>query len=296
MELNSSAPLYSVVVPVFQSATYIKANIKRIAAVMDSLGSAYEMILVDDHSTDGTWPVLLELKAEVPHLRVYKLDRNIGQTPATLAGATQAKGEYIITLDDDLQHPPEEIPKLIAAMQSHEVDIVFGDPENRYHAYKQHPALVGLGKFLFHQVFLRRYKKLNFFTTFRLFRASLLRENGGTWSHMFFIWQLKPARAMHIPTKHQGRQQGSTNHTLGKLLRHFAPFLCYFGVRTAVVLQVLVVLAAVAYIVQLQYARDASPTAKNIIVFFALAVIFAKLTLTSQLRRLEQRPYTITQG
>lgn len=296
MDINIDKPPYSIVMPVFQSAAYLETNVARVVAVMDALGAGYEIILVDDDSTDGTWDILLKLKATTPHLRVFRLARNVGQTPATYAGALQAKGAYIITLDDDLQHPPEEIPKLIAAIKQNPVDVVFGNPENRYHAYKQHPALVWFGKFLFHQVFMRRYRKLHFFTTFRLFKASMLRQNGGPWSHLFFIWQLDPSRAMHIPTKHKGRQQGQTNHTFTKLVRHFAPFLLYFGLRTMVVLQVLVALGAVAYILQLQYASNVFSFWPQVIVAIALVVTVVKRLLKAQLNSMEHTTQSVIEG
>lgn len=290
MDINSDKPLYSTVMPVFQSEAYLQANVARVVAVMDALGDAYEIILVDDNSTDGTWDMLLKLKAVTPHLRIFRLARNVGQTPATYTGALQAHGEYIITLDDDLQHPPEEIPKLIKAFKQNQVDIVFGNPENRHHAYKQHPALVLFGKFLFHQVFMRRYRKLFFFTTFRLFRSSLLKKNGGPWGHLFFIWQLDPARCMDVPTKHQKRMQGTSNHTFWKLVRHFAPFLYYFSIRSIWALQ-LVLLIGVAFVL--------ASNNKTHTLFIALLLMVALLLrkiLQYRLAKIEKAKCTITES
>jgi glycosyltransferase involved in cell wall biosynthesis len=290
MDINSDKPLYSIVMPVFQSAAYIQVNVARVAAVMDAIGAGYEIILVDDNSSDDTWGMLVKLKATTPHLRIFRLARNVGITPATYAGALQANGEYIITLDDDLQHPPEEIPKLIAALNQNQVDIVFGNPENRHHAYKLHPALVWFGKFLFHQVYMRRYRKLFFFTTFRLFRASLLQKNGGPWGHLFFIWQLDPRRCMDVPTQHQKRMQGTSNHNFWKQVRHFAPFLYYFSIRTIWAFQV-VLLIWVAFML-----ANNDKTYTLFIAILLMVALAVRWILQLRLAKMEKAKHTITES
>lgn len=287
---------YSVVIPVFQAKEYIWPSVLRVVQVMDAIGYPYEIVLTDDHSTDGTWEELKKLKAQFSQVRIFQLSQNVGQTPATMAGAQQAAGQYIITLDDDLQHPPEEIPKLIAAINANEVDIVFGDPEHRHHPNKQHPVLVSIGRFMFHSVYMRRYRKLNFFTTFRIFKAGLLSANGGPWSHLFFIWQLNPARAMHITTEHLPRKQGMSNHTALRLVRHFSPFLWYFSLRTLVVLQVLLLLGALAYYGYQYQGEDLDKSNGYLILAFAVAAFVAKQAIAAQLRRIEKQKGTITEG
>jgi glycosyltransferase involved in cell wall biosynthesis len=287
---------YSVVIPVFRAKDYIQASVLRVMRTMDAIGLPYEIILADDHSTDGTWEVLKSIKAQYPQVCIAQLSANIGQTPATFLGATLAKGALIITLDDDLQHPPEEIPKLIAAIEANNIDIVFGDPEQRHHPNKQHPWLVVVGKFMFHRVFLRQYRKLNFFTTFRLFKRDLLSANGGQWSHLFFIWQLNPGRAIHTPTKHEPRKQGTSNHTLLRLIRHFSPFLWYFALRTTVVLQVLLLMGALAYYGYQFQGENFNLSNGNWILALAVLVFLAKQAVFAKLRKLENLKSTITEG
>jgi glycosyltransferase involved in cell wall biosynthesis len=287
---------YSVVIPVFRAKDYMQASVLRVMRTMDAIGLPYEIILADDHSTDGTWEVLKSIKAQYAQVRIAQLSTNIGQTPATYLGATLANGDLIITLDDDLQHPPEEIPNLIAAFEANDVDIVFGDPEQRQHPNRQHPFLVAVGKFMFHRVFLRQYRKLNFFTTFRLFKRGLLSVNGGPWSHLFFIWQLSPNRAMHTPTKHEPRKQGASNHTALRLIRHFSPFLWYFALRTAVVLQVLLLLGALAYYGYQYQGEDLDLSNGYWILAFAVIVFVAKQAVFAKLRKLENLNSTITEG
>lgn len=287
---------YSIVMPVFQAGAYIAASVARVVNAMDSIGQPYEIVLVDDHSTDETWKVLKQIKVANPSVRILRLGQNGGQTPATMAGAQHAKGELIITLDDDLQHPPEEIHKLIEAFESNDVDVVFGDPENRHHPNRQHPFLVSVGRFMFHSVYMRKYRNLNFFTTFRLFRADLLSTNGGPWSNLFFIWQLNPARAMHINTIHIARQQGQSNHTVGRLFRHFAPFLWYFSLRTVWVLQLLLLVVAIAYFANQYFANDVDLSKGHWILLMALVLIALKMFVMGVLKRMERVDLLVTEG
>ena len=120
-------PYYSVVVPVFNSEASLRELRDRLLPVMDSTGRPYEIIFVDDGSADGSWKVLEQLKAEHPgSITGIKLAKNFGQHSATFCGFQFAQGEYILTLDDDLQHPPEEIPKLICRMEETDAELVYG--------------------------------------------------------------------------------------------------------------------------------------------------------------------------
>jgi undecaprenyl-phosphate 4-deoxy-4-formamido-L-arabinose transferase len=109
----ANAPLdLSIVVPAFNEAANIPELVRRTRASVDHLGS-WELILVDDGSTDATWAEVQRAAAECSEVIGVKLQRNFGQHPAVSAGFASARGEVIVTLDADLQNPPEEIPKLV---------------------------------------------------------------------------------------------------------------------------------------------------------------------------------------
>src|SRR5438093_763200 len=101
----------SVVVPVYNSEGSLPLLITRVEAVLRSRGCPYELILVDDGSRDGSWTVICDLMAKSHAVRGIALMRNYGQHNALLCGIRAAVHELIVTMDDDLQHPPEEIPK-----------------------------------------------------------------------------------------------------------------------------------------------------------------------------------------
>ncbi len=116
---------YSVVIPVFNSEQIVATTIDRTVAFFESHGFAYEIILVNDGSTDHSWDVLRRAPARYPHVRVVNLLRNYGQHNANLCGFRRATGDYVITMDDDLQNPPEEIIHLIEKAMTGP-DVVFG--------------------------------------------------------------------------------------------------------------------------------------------------------------------------
>ncbi len=114
--MSDAVPLYSVVIPIYNEAPCLRELHARLAAVMDRLEGGYEVLLVDDGSRDGSAELIDSLAAADPRLRAIHFTRNFGQHPAVYAGFDHARGRIIITLDGDLQNPPEEIPKLLAKL------------------------------------------------------------------------------------------------------------------------------------------------------------------------------------
>mgnify|MGYP003946219387 CR=1 FL=1 len=105
--------MISVVAPVFNEHSTLPELHRRLTDVLGTLGP-YEIVLVDDGSSDGSWDALLELAARDPHLRLLRLSRNFGHQAALSAGLDAARGEAIVLIDADLQDPPELIPQLVA--------------------------------------------------------------------------------------------------------------------------------------------------------------------------------------
>ena len=127
--------LYSIVVPVYNSEHTLPKLHDRVRRVFDeTLGFAFELILVDDHSRDRSWQVMKQLHDEDPRVKIIQLARNFGQPSATLCGFSYARGNYVITMDDDLQHQPEELPKMIRYLLEHDdTDVVLATYVGRKH-------------------------------------------------------------------------------------------------------------------------------------------------------------------
>jgi polyisoprenyl-phosphate glycosyltransferase len=120
-------PSLSVVIPTYRGRASLRLLIDQLVEVLTSEGWGFEVIVVNDASPDDTWQVLLEAVAEHSSLRAIDLLRNHGQAAATMCGLAHAEGDLVATMDDDLQQPPEELPKLLAALLDHpEWDVVVG--------------------------------------------------------------------------------------------------------------------------------------------------------------------------
>ena len=125
-------PSISVVVPVYKSEAILPDLVQRLSQALPSLAEAYELILVNDCSPDRSWEVIFKLAEQYSWIRPINLMRNYGQHNALLCGIRAARYDVIVTMDDDLQHPPEEIPKLLEVLASG-YDVVYGTPEQEQH-------------------------------------------------------------------------------------------------------------------------------------------------------------------
>src|SRR5947199_2428019 len=113
-------PKYSIVVPFHNEEENVNTLYDRLSAVMEATGESFEMVFVDDGSNDGTFRLLREILSVDSRVAVVKLRRNFGQTSALAAGFDHATGEYIIAMDGDLQHDPNDIPGFIKDRRSEE--------------------------------------------------------------------------------------------------------------------------------------------------------------------------------
>jgi glycosyltransferase involved in cell wall biosynthesis len=112
------ARMLSVVAAAFDEADVLPGFVARLAAVLEATGEEWEVVLVDDGSRDGTWGAIAAASAADPRIRGIRLSRNFGHQLALTAGLSVARGDGVITMDSDLQHPPEVIPALLAAARS----------------------------------------------------------------------------------------------------------------------------------------------------------------------------------
>ncbi len=115
--MTTGAPRVSVVIPLFNEARNVDPLLDRLLATLDGLGEPFEVVAVDDGSRDDTLALLRARAASRPELRVVPLARNFGQHAAVLAGFDAAQGAWVVTLDADLQNPPEEVPRLVALLR-----------------------------------------------------------------------------------------------------------------------------------------------------------------------------------
>ena len=220
---------YSIVVPVFNSEKTIEELCERIDSILPSFGGGYEIILVDDGSSDNSWFVLQKLHRKNPRIKIIRLMKNFGQDNALLCGFQHALGDYIITLDDDLQNPPEEIPKLIAAIKGKSADVIFGVPREKKHSWIKNAGSYGHRRVL-HMVF-KHHPKIKV-SSFRIIRREILNfiiQNKTPNPRLTYMLFEGTERIGSIEVEHHSREIGKTTYTMSKLIRLFLDAVLYYS-------------------------------------------------------------------
>ncbi|MDX9872794.1 MAG: glycosyltransferase family 2 protein [Clostridia bacterium] len=129
--MNPSVIEISVVIPVWNEARHLHRTLKTIAGFVQQSAATFELIVIDDGSTDDTWQALCTLRQEIPELAGLRLSRNFGKERALCAGLEHARGQAVIIMDGDLQHPPEVIPQMIELWRTQPVKIIEGVKKGR---------------------------------------------------------------------------------------------------------------------------------------------------------------------
>ena len=130
--VNQSIIDISIIIPVYRSQESLRELYQRLTTVLEAQMLSFEILFVEDCGGDHSWEIIQEVAAEDVRVRGLSMSRNYGQHNALLAGIRTAQGQMIATLDDDLQNPPEELPKLL--FKIHEgYDVVYGSPQREQH-------------------------------------------------------------------------------------------------------------------------------------------------------------------
>lgn len=211
----------SVVVPVFNSEKTLIELTDRIIEELSRITSEYEIILVDDCSADRSWQILKEIHNSNPRIRIIHLQKNFGQHNATLCGLQYAKGDYIITLDDDLQHPPEEIHKLVDKIEEG-YSVVYGKFREKKHHWLQN-FLSARFQSLIHYV-LEVPQKINF-TGFVIYDSNVVKnilaiKTSYVYLHALVIKSAPINKITNVEVNHNPRKYGRSNYNIRKYFSH----------------------------------------------------------------------------
>lgn len=207
----------SVVVPVYNSASTLGDMLDRLTRTLKHVTDCYEIILIDDGSSDDSWEVMQSLqKAYGDHLVAVQLMRNYGQHNTLMCGLGLARGEYVMTMDDDLQNPPEEIPKMLAYIKQHSLDLVYGCPNHRSHA-----AWRNFGSSIVWRFYRTVFRNPVTPTPFRIMRLKLARsvlfyDLNFTYLDGLLAWCT--SRIGSVGVEHHVRAQGRSGYSIPKLL------------------------------------------------------------------------------
>lgn len=207
----------SIVIPVYNSEPGLDLLISRLVNVLPSCASDFEIILVNDNSRDKSWLKIAELSSKVSAVRGINLSNNFGQHHALLCGIRHARKEIVITLDDDLQNPPEEIPKLLSKYREG-FDVVYGDTPTRAHTF-----LRRLGSKTIRLALKAAMKRdiAAHVSPFRVFRTSL-RDAFSNYDSNFVIIDVllswSTSSFAYVDVQHDKRHQGVSNYNIRKLI------------------------------------------------------------------------------
>lgn len=216
-----ATPLLSVVIPVYRSSAGLDELFKRLRTAIDEITPNWEVLFVDDCSPDDSWRKLDDLVAADARVRAIQLMRNYGQQRAVLTGLGHSLGEFVVTMDDDLQHRPEEIQLLLDTIRSSSADVVIG----RYRD-KKHGRLRSLGtrtaKWLAEKTIgVPRHLSM---TSFRIIRHGVAQEVSKIQHSNPVVGYLLFAvtrRFENVDVHHDPRKVGVSNYSLRDLVNYF---------------------------------------------------------------------------
>ncbi|HQB14778.1 MAG TPA: glycosyltransferase [Syntrophales bacterium] len=281
--MTETESVISVVIPVFNEEDNLAALIGRLQPVLRSLGRPYEIVMIDDGSRDGSLAILKDLVRENPELRVVELTRNYGQHAAIMAGFSIVRGDIVVTLDADLQNPPEEIPRLVAEMENGGYDVV-GTIRRR-----RQDSAFRLGASRLINIVARRITGVHMTDwgcMLRAYRRPVVERMRECHEHATFIPALATVfakRLTEIEVAHEERHGGKSNYPLRKLINlqfdlvaSFSDFpmkmLMYGGILMSVLGVCFGVFLAVARLVY-----GALWAAQGVFTLFAVLFIFVGL-------------------
>jgi glycosyltransferase involved in cell wall biosynthesis len=214
-------PKYSIVVPFHNEEENVTALYARLKQVMEQVGDNFELVLIDDGSSDRTYKLLEEIAAVDSRVLVVKLRRNFGQTPALAAGFDHASGEFILSMDGDLQHDPNEIPNFLEKLEEG-YDVVSGWREKRIDNFIMRRVPSRIANWLMAK--LSGVDIHDFGTTFKAYRREVI-QNIPLYGEMHrFIPALASwygASICEVPIKNINRERGKSHYGIGRTFRVF---------------------------------------------------------------------------
>jgi len=212
-------PELSVVIPIHNEAESLEELWRELTGTLKAWGRLYEIIVVDDGSTDGSFEILARLQSLDPHVRVIRFRRNFGQTAAFAAGFDHALGRIIVTSDGDLQNDPRDIPAMIAALERG-ADIVCGWRKDRKDALvsRRLPSMIA-NRIISWATGVRLH---DYGCSLKVFRAEVvkpLRLYGEMHRFLPAIASEQGVMISEMPVGHRARQHGRSNYGIGRTVR-----------------------------------------------------------------------------
>ncbi len=256
--MTQQRPEVSIVVPVYRSAGILPILLEQVQAAMQAAAMAgrFELILVNDASPDNSWNVIRELSSRYPFLKGICLSRNFGQHNASMAGLNHASGDVVVIMDDDLQHPPQAVMSMVAAINQG-FDVCYTTYVGR-----KHPAWKRLGSWFNDRVAASLLGKPRglYLSSFKALRRTVVQEiirYDGPYAYIDGLILDVTRQITSVPINHQARHEGKGNYGLRRSLSLWLKMATSFSILplriasfSGIVLAIIAAIALVAVIVE----------------------------------------------
>ena len=288
----------SVIVPVYNSQETLRPLVTRLKSILQTCADVFEIILINDGSRDNSWQVIEKLVETLEFVKGLNLMRNYGQHNALLAGIRAAKYGVIVTIDDDLQHPPEEVLNLLEKLNEG-YDVVYGTPQTGQHGLWRNLASQ-ISKMALRSVMnVEIARNVSAFRVFRTHLRDSFIDYRGTHPSIDVLLTWGTKRFAAVGVKHMSRGKGTSNYTFAKLVTHAINMVTGFStlpLRVASLLGFSFTLFGffvLAYVV-IQYLISGTPVAgfpflASIIAIFSGVQLFALGIIGEYLARMHLR-------
>ncbi len=285
---------FSIVIPVFNSEKTLEELYLRTEKFFTGKQKSFQIIFIDDGSADRSWEVISGLKKTHPEtITAVKLMQNYGQHNALFCGLTFVKGAQVITIDDDLQTPPEEIEKLLITYENTGAELVYG-----YYEKKEHSLIRNAGSWFFGKIFKNFANTSGKGSSFKLISSSVTEKVISRNYRMFFLDEIlawHTDNIVHVVVEHLPRKEGKSGYTLFKLFKitiklivGYTAFplkiISWFGLLSA-----LTCLGFVSYFIYMKYTFGAELGFTTLIVSIFLStglILFSLGIIGEYMRRL----------
>lgn len=226
---SKATDFISVVVPVYNGEMALCALIGRLEQILTALSRQFEVVLVNDGSRDQSWKVIQALACTHPWVHGINLMRNYGQHNALLCGIRAARFATIVTMDDDLQHPPEEIHKLLARLDEG-FEVVYGYPEHEQHGWLRNVASLLTKMALQQSMGAETARHISAFRAFRTQARDAFAGYHSPFVSIDVVLTWASTRFIAVPVHHDPRRIGASNYTFRMLLRHAMNMMTGFSI------------------------------------------------------------------
>ncbi len=299
----------SIVIPVYRGEETLRELHRRLVNVLEPIDPAFELIFVEDCGGDDSWDVIMDLSLADSRVRGIKLARNFGQHNALLCGIRAANGDIVVTLDDDLQNPPEEIPALLAKLEEGN-DVVYGRPRQEQHGFLRDAASRITKLALQNAMGAETASQVSAFRAFRTRLRDAFEAYRSPTVNIDVLLTWGTTRFSSALVRHDERSLGASGYTLRKLINHALNMMTGFStlpLQMASVMGFIFALFGFGLLVYLigRYLVFGSVVpgftflASIIVIFsgvqlFALG-IFGEYLARMHFRSMERPPYTVLQ-